>query len=334
MKIGIFTSFQGDTVVNNAVKSCQSLGVDCEIVDITSSEWIKNVQGSDADGFFCPSNCISQDLKTIQDERYYFVSQIMHRPIYPDYTGLYIHESKRNMAAWLEIMGYPHAATLTFTKFAEAADYLDRCEYPVVVKSNVGSGASKVLIINNSNRAKRIARKCFPKHKLSLHRGFAYDVQYKHTMLPFIKDVHNRQKDYFLVQEFIKGVKYEWRILKIGDNYFGHQKLLKGEFASGSGLVGWVAPPRELLDMVRQLCDKGGFPCMDVDVFETEEGKCYINELQASFGSYLDYQMCIEGRHGRYIYKDGDYVFEEGDFNVFGSTKLKIEHFVKLLSNQ
>lgn len=334
MKIGIFTSFQGETVVTNAVKACQSLGIDCEIVDITSSEWIKNVQQSDADGFFCPSSCISQDLKTIQDERYFFVSQIMHRPIYPDFTGLYIHESKRNMAAWLEIMGYPHAETHTFTKYAEAAAYLDRCDYPVVVKSNVGSGASKVLIIKNSRKAKRVARKCFPKHKLPLHRGFAYGVQYKHAMLPFVKDVHNRQKDYFLVQEFIKDVKHEWRILKIGDNYFGHQKLLKGEFASGSGLVGWVAPPRELLDMVRQLCDKGGFPCMDVDVFETEEGKCYINELQASFGSYLDYQMCIEGRHGRYIYKDGDYVFEEGDFNVFGSTKLKIEHFVKLLSNQ
>lgn len=332
MKIGIFTSYKDDINAQNAVKACESIGVDYEVVDIASSDWIKNVQQSDADGFFCPSNCVSQELKTIQDERYFFVSQVMHRPIYPDFTGLYIHESKRNMAAWLEVMGYPHASTKVFTNVDEALAYLDKCVYPVVVKSNLGSGASKVLIVKRACKAKRIAKKCFPKHKLTLHRGFAYNIQYNHKMIPFLKDVHNRQKDYFLVQEFVKGVKYEWRILKVGDSYFGHQKLLKGEFASGSGLVGWVAPPRELLDMVRKLCEKGGFPCMDVDIFETTEGKYYINELQASFGSYLDYQMCIDGHHGRYVYKNGDFVFEEGDFNVFGSTRLKIEHFIQLLS--
>ena len=46
----------------------------------------------------------------------------------------------------------------------------------------------------------------------------------------------------------------------------------------------------------------------------------------------LDYQMSIDGHHGRYVYKDGDFVFEEGDFNVFGSNKLKIEHFINILS--
>jgi len=98
--------------------------------------------------------------------------------------------------------------------------------------------------------------------------------------------------------------------------------------------VGWVAPPRELLEMVRELCDKGGFRCMDVDIFETKDGKYSINELQAFFGSYLDYQMSIDGHHGRYVYKDGDFIFEEGDFNVLGSTKLKIEDFIEQLSTK
>ena len=38
--------FEGDKVINNAVKACKSLGVDCEVVDITSSEWINNVKQS------------------------------------------------------------------------------------------------------------------------------------------------------------------------------------------------------------------------------------------------------------------------------------------------
>lgn len=335
MKIGIFTSFQGKEITEKAVKACKSLGVDCEVVDVTSAEWIKNVQQSDADGFFCPSNCVSQELKTIQDERYYFVSQVMRRPIFPDYTGLYIHESKRNMAAWLEINGFPHATTRTFTDRKEALDYLEICSFPIVTKSNVGAGASKVVVVKDKAQARKMIKKCLTDSRFAFRcPGWAYKMKFHHKFLPRVKDLRNRQKDYFIIQDFVKDVMCEWRILKIGDSYFGHQKLLKDGFASGSGLVGWVAPPKVLLNMVKELCEKGGFGCMDVDIFETKDGKYSINELQASFGSYLDYQMCIDGHHGRYVYRDGDFVFEEGDFNVFGSNKLKIKYFVDLLERR
>ena len=334
MKIGIFTTPMGPKLVDQAIKSCQELGVDYQVVDIFSANWIENVKAAfDCDGFFCPSNCISQELKTIQDERYYFVSHVMHHPIYPDFTGLYIHESKRNMAAWLEINGYPHAKTRVFTSRKEALDYLEQCQYPIVTKANVGAGASKVVIVKSKAKAKRMVKKCFNRRYFpELFKGLVY---WKHVKMKGInftyRDNRHDQTDYFIVQDFVRDVQHEWRILKIGDSYFGHQKLLKGGFASGSGMVGWVAPPIELLDMVHEICEKGGFLCMDVDIFETKGGHYSINELQASFGSYADYQMSIDGHHGRYKYKDGEFVFEEGDFNVFGSTKLKIEHFVQLL---
>ena len=149
-----------------------------------------------------------------------------------------------------------------------------------------------------------------------------------------LPDLHNPQKDYFIVQDFVKDILWEWRILKIGDSYFGHQKLLEGQFASGSGKVGWVAPPQHLLEMVRELCQKGSFRCMDVDIFETKDGKFVINELQASFGSYLDYQMCIDGIPGRYKDINGEFVFERSEFNVLGSTKLKIEDFIQELKKR
>lgn len=329
MKIGIFTSYAFETP--KVVEACKAIGVDYEIVDILSADWVKLVQKSDCDGFFCSSCAIAQDMKNILDERYYFVSQIMKRPIYPDFTGLFIHESKRNMAAWLETFGFPHAKTKTFTRKKDALEYLDKCEYPVVVKQNLGSGAKKVRIVKSKYKAKRLARRCFPpfdERWAPLHFGLMYWTEMKHIPAP---DFHNIQKDYFLVQEYVKNVKWEWRILKVGDSYFGHQKLIKGKYASGSGLVGWVDPPKELLLMVKDLCEKGGFPCMDVDVLEDGEGKYFINELQAFFGSYADYQMSIDGKHGRYVWRNGDFHFEEGDFNVFGSNKLKIEHFIEIL---
>lgn len=335
MKIGIFTTPMPH-IVEQAVASCNSLGVDYKVVDVFSANWIDNVKAADdCDGFFCPSNCISQELKTIQDERYYFVSQVMHRPIYPDFTGLYIHESKRNMAAWLEINDYPHAKTRVFTDRKEALDYLDNCQYPIVTKANVGAGASKVVVVKSMAKAKRMAKKCLNDGKLRfLKTGLTYRRKSLAWYMPTLWDLRYRQKDYFIVQDFVKDVQHEWRILKVGDSYFGHQKLLKDGFASGSGMVGWVDPPRELLEMVHEICEKGGFPCMDIDIFETKDGKYSINEMQAFFGSYLDYQMSIDGHHGRYVYKDGDFVFEEGDFNVFGSTKLKIEDFVKTIQTR
>lgn len=335
MKIGIFTSFRGD-LEKHAVKACKTLGVDYELVDITSSEWIKNVQQSDADGFFCPSTTLSQELKTILDERYYFVSQVMHRPIYPDYTGHFIHESKRNMAAWLEINGYPHAKTRVFTNKKEALDYIEHCNYPIVSKANVGAGASKVIVIKNKAKAKKMAQKCFNRRFFPhLFKGFVYK---KRNIVFGVKlnmpDIRHDQVDYLIIQDFVKDVIHEWRLLKIGNSYFGHQKLLKNGFASGSGLVGWVEPPKELLLMIHDICEKGGFKCMDVDVFETKDGHYYINELQSSFGSYLDYQMCINGHHGRFLYQNGDFIFEEGDFNTHHSCTLKIAHFIEILNDK
>lgn len=336
MKIGIFTTPMGPTVVEQAIKSCKELGVNYKVVDIFSADWIENVKSADdCDGFFCPSNCISQELKTIQDERYYFVSQIMKRPIYPDFTGLYIHESKRNMAAWLEIHGYPHAKTRVFTERNEALDYLENCQYPLVTKSNVGAGASKVVVVRNEAQAKRMAKKCLSNSRFKfLLTGLAYKMKFHRWYIPPLPDRRNRQKDYFIVQDYVKDVLHEWRILKIGDSYFGHQKLMKDGFASGSGMVGWVDPPRYLFDMVRELCEKGNFHCMDVDIFETKDRNFFINELQAFFGSYLDYQMSVNGRHGRYVWNGKEYLFEEGDFNIYGSTKLKLDDFVMKLSQK
>ena len=347
MKIGIFTSFQdNDRHLRNAKASCEELGVDYRIVDLCSANWLINVKDADdCDGFYASSTAISQELKNIQDERLYFVSELMHKPIYPDYLGLFIHENKRNMAAWLELNEYPHAKTLVFTQREECDDYLSKCQYPIVVKANVGAAASKVRIVKSRTRALRMSHKAlFSIQKMErngiyrtlykLHGGLVYGAKTRLGNFPRIPDRLNPQKYYFIVQEYIPDVIYEWRILKIGDSYFGHQKLMKGRYASGSGLVGWVDPPKELLMMVKDLCEKGGFPCMDVDIFETKDGQYCINELQAFFGSYANYQMSIDGHHGRYVWRDDNFHFEEGDYNVYGSTKLKIEHFIKLLDQR
>jgi len=83
------------------------------------------------------------------------------------------------------------------------------------------------------------------------------------------------------------------------------------------------------------ICEKGKFECMAMDVLESVDGTYYVNELQTLFGSYLDSQMYINGEPGRFIYdKDSKkYIFEHGYFNVYGSNLLRVKHFYELLAS-
>ena len=330
MKLGIFTSFDGSH--QQYIDSCEELKVDYEVIDILSSDWVNNVIKSTCDGYLCSSCSDLQERKSILDERFYFIENILKKLIYPSFNELYIHENKRNMAAWLEIHNFPHPKTNVFVNKNEAIRFLSETSYPLIMKANLGSGASKVRIIKTSRKAKYYVNRIFPRFpKLNfLNLGLIYSKKIKGIPLP---DFANSQKNYVLFQEY-KRIIHEWRIIKIGDSFFGHQKLLKGDFASGSGLVGWVAPPKELLFMVKDICEKGNFFAMAIDIFETEEGNYYINELQTSFGSYLNSQMIIDGVPGRYIFENGDFVFKQGVFNTYGSKKLRVEHLISIINKK
>ena len=73
---------------------------------------------------------------------------------------------------------------------------------------------------------------------------------------------------------------------------------------------------------------------MALDVFETQDGRFLINELQSIFGSIDDSQMYIDGVPGRFRCVDGRFVFEEGRFNRHGSYTLRVQHFVEMLSGE
>ncbi|MBS9767578.1 MAG: hypothetical protein KGV44_08565 [Flavobacteriaceae bacterium] len=329
MKLGILTSYSGTH--RKYIEACEYLKVDYEVIDFLSADWLKNIKNSDVNGFLCTSTCDSIERKAILDERHYTIEQILKRPIYPSFQELYIHENKRNMAAWLEANDFPHTPTRVFTHKKEADEFLDKAEYPLVFKSNLGAGSSKVKIVKSKLYAKWFSFLVFPlKEKIrSLNIGKIYLNKY--FGLKIFPDFANIQKFYLLVQDF-KPVEHEWRIIQIGNSFFGHQKLLKGGFASGSGRVGWKKPPKELLDLTRNICEKGNFRSMAVDIFETKNGEYFVNEIQTMFGSYLDSQMYINDVPGRYVWNGKDYVFEEGEFNKFGSRLLRVEDFIKKIN--
>lgn len=327
MKLGVLKSY-GEW--NSYVLACEELNVDYEVVDILSPDWMDNIKRVDVDGFLGRPPCELQELKNIYDERLFFIHEYLKKPIYPNFNSLYIYENKRNMAAFLEYFGIPHAKTRVFIDKSEAISYLKEMQYPIVLKANIGWGGMAVDIVRSYRSAYMKAQKIFG-FKNGWFCGGLSPKRHKFG-IPF-KINGAAQKHYLLVQEYHE-IKWEWRILKIGNFYFGHQKLLKGNKASGSGLVGWVEPPRELLYLVKDICEKGKFEVMDVDILETIDGRYLVNELQAIFGSVLPYQMRINDVPGRYVYSDEKgFVFEEGEFNRLNSKLLFVQDFVAKLKS-
>ena len=330
MKLGILVGFGVPLYEKSYQKACEVLSVDYTVINLDSPSWMAFLKEEidSIDGFVAIPPCSYQELKTIYDERLFIIDQYFKKPIFPNFKSCYIYENKRNMASFLEYYNFPHANTKVFIHKEEALSYLKTAVYPLVVKANIGAGGRAVNIVKSFHEAKRIVNDSFGWYNGMFCTG-SKTILHKYGLpIPISGE---GQRHFIIVQDYYQ-IKWEWRVLKIGDYYFGHQKLLKGEKASGSGLVGWVMPPFEVLNLAKDVCDKGGFDIMDVDIFETTEGLYLVNELQAQFGSYLDYQMRVDDKPGRLVYSDSQgFVWEEGVFNQLNSCLLKVSYIKSIL---
>ena len=142
------------------------------------------------------------------------------------------------------------------------------------------------------------------------------------------KDV---QKEVVFFQEYVTH-DFEWRCVKIGKSYFAYKKLKIGNQASGSNIFEYGPPPLELLDFTRDLCEKHSFNFMAVDLF-FNDSRIYVNELQTIFGHKNPYICEVDGKPGRYLFQNDQWIFEPGDFNTNESYDLRIKVALELYIN-
>jgi hypothetical protein len=298
--------------------ACCDLGVPYKILDLSRPDWITVMQNSGCDAFLvCPS-CELSVWKRMYDERLRVMVEDMGKIIYPSYNELWFYESKRRMCYWLQAHGISHPQTWIFYNFSDAMEFTRNTELPIVFKSDFGSAASGVRVFRSRLLLRRYIKRCFGK-----------------GIVRKDEDPRDRSWGSVLLQEYLADAK-EWRMIRIGDSYFGHQKLRKGNFHSGSRIYGWYDPPRELLDFTREITEEGKFTSMCIDILETMNGNYYVNELQSLFGASQPHQMRVNGKPGRYIYdsQKKHWQFEEGEFNTNGSCNLRIKALLKTLMHK
>lgn len=281
------------------VAACLELGVPFRVVDLAGNAWLEELNKSGCSLLLVwPDAFLSTWSQMIKD-RIEIIEMQLDMLVVPTGREIWMYEDKRRLAYWLQATGVPHPRTWVFYRRAEAEAFAQTCELPIVFKASFGAGATGVRLLRKRSSLRRLLRRVF-------NVGFVASGS----------DRRDRQWGSVLLQEYLHDV-VEWRMVRIGDSFFGHPKGRKGDFHSGSGVVLWDVPETRHLDFLRDVTDSGEFRSMNVDLFETADGRLLVNELQAVFGaSFSVDQLRVDGRPGRFArdLERGGWVFEEGDF--------------------
>lgn len=329
------------------INSCNAYGVSYEIIDIVKSNWIEAATVSKFDAYLsCPSGRESL-FKNMYDEKIFILDKVLRKFVYPNFDEISLHENKKFLSYWLKANQLPHPVTNIFYDINDAKGFINNCALPVVAKINIGASGKGVRVfrdrgslIEYTDRAftKGIKREWGPNLRMGGYKARIINILKNPDLIKkkviIYKKVYNEiQKGFIILQQYIPH-QFEWRVVKIGDSYFGHQKIKQGDKASGTKGINYIVPPPSLLDLVKNICDRYGFKSMAIDLFEDGEGGYLINEMQCIFGHVQSFICEKDGQPGRFVEKDQQWHFEPGMFNTNLSYDLRLGNVIKILGDR
>jgi len=296
----------------NYIAACRELRVAYKTLDIFKSDWQKEFEICNCDIFLVWPEVTLTVWREMFDERLKILTEELNKEIFPSYKEIWFYENKRRVREWLVAHDIPHPRTWIFYKLEEAMEFLKTVNFPIVRKTALGAGSHGVKILYNRKEAEKDV-------KMAIKKG----------IVPERMDPRDKQWGYVILQEYIPH-EYEWRIARIGDSFIFRKKIKRGAFASGSGVLVYEKPPIELLNFAKWVTDIGNFKSMAVDIFETKDGYL-VNELQSLFGAR---PLPVTKETGRFIFKDGEWIFEHGDFYKNAAANLRVEYVIQQLQQK
>lgn len=326
------------------VKACENkVGIiSYRVVDITKNTWLDDIKKEKVDFLLAKPGGVIDSFKKLYDERLQILVKELGYSVFPSLNEVLIYENKRYLSFWLSANRIPHPRTDVFYTKQEALAFIDNTVFPIVAKLNIGASGNGVSVIKTKEEAKVYITKLF-KTGITARTGPRMDKggilkragklllnpSALMNKLRLYKSIAtNPQRDFCLFQEFIPH-NYEWRVVRIGDSFFAHKKIVKGEKASGSLIKGYENPPLSILNFVKEVTDKHDFKSQAIDIFEIEKEGYLVNEMQCIFGQSDPYQMLVDGIPGRYRHLEGQWVFEPGMFNTNECFDLRLEYVLQ-----
>jgi len=328
------------------IKACEGLKESYVVIDITQFDWVSRIQNGDWKGFLvCPSGRQSL-FKTLYDERLTLLNSVFDSKLFfPSLSEVLIHENKKFLSYWLSLHSIPSPKTWVFYNLTEAKDTLSIINADILVgKVNIGASGKGVKILRGRKEQLDYLEAAFNE---GLTQNWGPNLAMGGWFSRIKKIVKNPgrikkrlqvyninrlevQKGFALIQEFVEH-DFEWRVVRIGDSFFGHRKIKQGDKASGTKGIDYTPPSESLLEFVKDITDRFEFRCMAVDLFEDGDGGFLVNEMQCIFGHVQPFICQSNGEPGRFRKLSGNWVFEKGLFNNNLSYDLRFEYFNQTL---
>jgi len=300
------------------VKACLDLGAAFQVLELDGDEWEKHVRTANVRVLLAWPDASDTSYAKMVKDRCDLIEEEMGILVFPNRLERWLYEDKVRQRDWLILRGLPAPRTHVLFDRTRAMAFARSCDLPLVFKTSFGAAATGVEIVRSRRRLRSMIRKAFG-------RGH----------VPAGHDIRDKQRGSILLQEFLED-PIEWRMVRIGDSYFGHPKGRVGAFHSGSGAVEWTMPEERHLDLLHQVTEEAGFRSMAMDVFETTDGRLLINELQTVFGASTSVdQLRKGGVPGRMVrHPGGSWEFEAGDFARNACANERVRYVLKLLEGQ
>lgn len=277
------------------VERLTELGHEARLISVRDPDFLERVQ--ECDGFlswFPPLAGPRESGRRVLSALSHATDLVVH----PDWRSCWHFDDKAAQAYLLQAAGIPMPATRVFWRFDEAMKFFRTAEYPLVLKLSAGFRAVNVGLLRNRAEAERMARRLFGGGVSSLRprrfEGLRAAVRPLRNWLrrrlgraPLAPRV--LQRDFMLVQEFVRGNDFDLRVTIIGDRAFvAHRRNRPNDFrASGSGNTD-LEPSildADAIRLVFRAAQTLRMPSMCADVLRSA-GNPVISEISHYFESW------------------------------------------------
>jgi len=257
----------------------------------------------------------------------------------PPIDLFFCHENKGWQELFRKINGIQDLSSYYFSSKREIGSY--DLKFPMVFKTVDGSNSTGVALVHSKADVLKelYCREAQPgildkvdfwrrKH-LRKHKKFPGYPQYDMQKDAIQYEDYIKPEIPFVLQEFIPGLSYDYRVIVLGDKYFISKRHTKaGDFrASGAKLFDFkISNPDKILDQASILHSTLQSPFISLDFGEDTNGKLYLFEYQAS---HFGINAIVLG-NGYYQKQAGAWSFVEQKPHVEQYLAQAIAHFLEL----
>ncbi len=244
------------------------------------------------------------DLKEIANVIIPIIQDQLKIRCFPDISTVWSYDDKIKEYYILSQAGFPVINNFIFWNKGPALEWAEKATYPVVFKLKSGSQSDNVILVKNRKFAEKIIKRMFGKgvdpNKVMFNvskrikdfsfKGFLHGLAIKFYRFYNGLDQYplwDKQKNYVIFQEFLKGNTFDTRIAIIGDKAFGfirHNR--KNDFrASGSEKKDYDPEKIDLrcVKIAFDVSDFFKFQTMAFDFLYNEKGDPVICEISYDY---------------------------------------------------